>query len=103
MYQIYVYIPTESIEKVKLAMFEAGAGKIGDYEYCCFEYSGKGQFKPLAGSQPYVGKLDQVEKVHEIKVEMVCEQKYLQDVISSMKNAHPYEEVAFGVIKLEEF
>ncbi len=101
MYLISFYVPSEHKEEVKDAMFRAKAGKIGQYESCSFETKGKGQFKPLKNSNPHVGKIEQISKVDEFKVEMVCEKKYIQDVIAAMKTAHPYEEVAYSVIKLE--
>ena len=100
MYKIGVYIPQEHKEKVKTAMFEAGAGKIGSYDCCSFEYAGSGQFRPLSGSRPFIGLQDALEKVDEVRVEMVCKKEFLQAVVVAMKAAHPYEEVAFDVVKL---
>lgn len=99
MFVIAVYCPVAQVEDIKFAMFRAGAGKVGHYEACCFEYSGVGQFRATDGAQPFVGKVGEIEKVKEVKIEMVCEEEYLSQVISAMRSAHPYEEPAFHVLK----
>ena len=101
MYKIGVYIPLEAAAEVKSAMFSAGAGKIGNYDSCCFEYEGIGQFRPLDGSRPHVGEHGQIQKVKELRVEMVVEDQLIKDVIAAMKCVHPYETVAYDVVKLE--
>ena len=100
MYKIVVFIPETHSEKVKNAMFDNGAGKIGDYDSCSFETRGTGQFRPLPGSNPYIGKENLVEKVEEVKVEMVCPPDCIKEVVEAMKNSHPYEMPAYDIIKL---
>lgn len=100
MLKIGFYVPCSHLEQVKAAMFAAGAGRIGNYEQCCWQCLGEGQFKPQAGSSPYIGKIDDLEKVDEYRVEMVCEDSLAGDVVASMKQAHPYEEPAYDVIAL---
>lgn len=102
LFQIYFYVPVEHKEVVKEAMFSAGAGRFKNYDQCAFEYRGSGQFRALVGANPFVGKHHQLEKVEEVKIEMICEERNLKNVISSLKLNHPYEEVAFGVIELVE-
>lgn len=99
MYHISVYIPADHVEEVKRAMFEAGGGKIGNYDCCAFEYTGMGQFRALPGSNPFIGKQEVIEKVPETKVEMVCEESQIEAVIAAMKGSHPYETPAYYVIK----
>lgn len=99
MMHISFYVPVEEAEKVKEAMFQAGGGKIGNYDRCSFDLSGLGQFRPLAGSNPTLGKHGSVERVSELKVEMVCEANFIKDVIEAMKAAHPYETPAYYVIE----
>jgi structural toxin protein (hemagglutinin/hemolysin) RtxA len=99
MFHLAVYVPVEHAEKVKLALFAAGAGRIGNYAQCSFESEGLGQFMPLAGSQPFVGEQEKLEKVRELKVEMVCEETHLAAAIDALKAAHPYETPAYYVIK----
>lgn len=103
MYTINFYVPETAKERVKLAMFSAGAGRVGNYDQCCFEYPGRGQFRPLNGSNPYVGEINQLEFVSEYKVEMVVLDSVIKAVIKAMKDSHPYEEVAYHVVKCEEF
>lgn len=100
MFKIVVFVPKNYSEKVKKEMFKAGGGKFKNYDCCSFETEGIGQFRPLKNSKPFVGSLDTVEKVKEVRLEMVCEKKYLKKVISSMKKSHPYEEIAYDVISL---
>jgi structural hemagglutinin/hemolysin toxin protein RtxA len=78
----------------------AGAGRIGNYAQCPFESEGLGQFMPLAGSRPFIGSLEKLEKVRELKVEMVCEEQCLVAAIAALKSSHPYETPAYYVIKM---
>lgn len=103
MYKISVFIPQSHLEQVKTAMFEAGAGKIGDYDCCCWQTLGTGQFRPSADANPFIGQANQIESVDEYKVELVCSDERIRQTIEAMKTAHPYEEPAFDVWKLEHF
>lgn len=100
MFHISFYVPVSHAEKVKESMFAAGAGKVGNYDKCSFEFKGIGQFRPLADAHPFVGQLHQVETVEELKVEMVCEKEYLKATIEALKSSHPYETPAFYVLEL---
>jgi len=97
MYQIVFYVPESHLEPVKEALFKAGAGKIGDYECCAWQTLGQGQFRPLEGSDPYLGQTGEVEQVAEYKVELVCEKAVLKSAITAMLAAHPYEEPAYSI------
>jgi hypothetical protein len=100
MLSLAVYVPASHLEEVKQALFAAGAGKIGNYDSCCWQTKGTGQFRPLAGSHPHLGRQDQVEKVDEWKLEMVCEKAVLEPVIAALRKAHPYETPAYLVTEL---
>ena len=102
MYKICVYVPENAVETVKAALFHAGAGRIGNYDSCCWQTSGSGQFRPLENSNPAIGSRGKVEQVDEIKIELVCEDMLIRDAIIAMKKAHPYEEPAYDVWRLEE-
>lgn len=102
MYKISVFIPESHLDVVKSAMFAAGAGRIGDYDSCSWQSLGQGQFRPLDGASPYIGQQGEVETVQEYKVEMVCADELVRDAIAAMKQAHPYEEPAYDVWRLEE-
>lgn len=95
MYHLVFYVPETHAELVKKALFEAGAGKLGAYDQCSFETKGIGQFRPLEGSSPFVGKRGEVETVIELKVEMICKKDCLSDVVRALKNTHPYETPAY--------
>lgn len=101
MYKICYFVPESHLEETKSALFGAGAGRIGDYDCCAWQSLGQGQFRPLAGSQPFIGQQGQVEKVSEYKVELVCEDSVIRQAIEAFKQAHPYEEPAYEVYRLE--
>ena len=102
MYKFTVYIPVKYKEVVKLAMFEAGGGRVGNYDCCCFETIGTGQFRALEGANPYIGQTQKIENVEEVRIEMVVEATHIKDVVQAMKEAHPYETPAYDIIKMEE-
>lgn len=100
MYKLCFYVPETHLEEVKLAVFAAGAGRIGDYDNCCWQVLGQGQFRPLAGSKPFLGRQDAVEVVSEYRVEMVCEARWIRAAVAALLDAHPYEEPAWDVVAL---
>lgn len=101
-WRIDVYVPESHAEVVKDAMFEAGAGRIGNYDRCCFQIRGKGQFRALDGSNPFIGTPGGgTETVEEVKIEIICKDSCLKDVLSALKKAHPYETPAFQYWKVE--
>lgn len=97
LYHIAVYIPPKNVEQVSKAVFEAGAGKIGNYSHCGNTYQVQGQFKPLRGSEPTIGSVDRLEKVEEVKLEFFADSSTLDRVINMMIEAHPYETPAYAV------
>jgi hypothetical protein len=99
MIQLTVFVPESHKERVKEAMFNAGGGKLGSYDQCCFEQAGRGQFRPLQGSHAFIGEIDKVEIVNEVKIEMCCEDSLYFQVIEAMKKAHPYETPAYYGVK----
>lgn len=103
MYQLSFYVPAPHVDAVKQAVFDAGAGRIGAYDSCCWQMLGQGQFRPLPGSNPSVGGIGQLERVDEFKVEMVCDDDKVVAAVAALKHAHPYEEPAYQVWKLEAF
>lgn len=103
MYKICFYVPYDHVEKVKQAIFDAGAGRIGNYDNCSWQCPGIGQFRALNGSQPFIGEQDKIEKVDEYKVEMVCDEKNIKAAMKALKSTHPYEEPAYEVYKLEDY
>jgi hypothetical protein len=103
MYKLNYFVPVYAKEKTKQALFDIGVGRYENYECCCFESKGIGQFKPIDAANPHIGKLGKVEYVEEYKVEMVCFDELIKKAIETLKDAHPYEEVAYEVFRMEEF
>ncbi|MBU3824139.1 MAG: YqfO family protein [Candidatus Oceanisphaera merdipullorum] len=102
MYKLVFFVPESHLESVKAAVFATGAGRIGDYEQCCFETRGTGQFKPLACATPFIGQTGQLEQVPEVRVELVCDDTWIRLAIKALRAAHPYEEPAFDVWQLSD-
>lgn len=100
MYKLCFYVPETHVEPVKAAVFAAGGGRIGDYDSCCWQVRGQGQFRPLAGSDPFLGKQGEVEQVDEYRVELVCDKAHIAAVVAALKAAHPYEEPAYDVLQV---
>ncbi len=100
-YKISVFVPKDNLDEVREAMSEAGAGHIGNYSHCTFSTNGIGTFMPLDGTNPHIGNENTLEFVEEVKLESVVTQKKLNKVLESMKNAHPYEEVAYDIFKTD--
>jgi len=100
-FKFAVYVPAQYADKVSQSIFEAGAGKIGKYTETSFNISGKGTFKPMEGTNPFIGKIGEKEEVQEIKIETVVAERDLDSVIQAMKDNHPYEEPAYDVYELK--
>ncbi|MFQ3549247.1 MAG: Nif3-like dinuclear metal center hexameric protein, partial [Armatimonadota bacterium] len=100
LYKICVFVPNQSIDVVRNSMAENGAGIIGEYSYCSFRSLGIGSFLGSESSNPTIGEKSKLEEVEEYKLEMVCHKSKLEQVISGMIAAHPYEEPAYDVIEL---
>lgn len=94
-------MPKTHAEKVKKALFNKGAGRFGQYDYCAWCVRGKGQFRALAGSSPFLGKLGKVKKVAEYKVEMVCSPDVIREVVKTLLKVHPYEQPAYDVYEIK--
>lgn len=108
MFKLVFYVPNDQAEEVKAAVFNTGAGKIGHYDQCCWQVLGQGQFRPLTGSQPFIGDTPVagdsavIEAVSEYRIEMVCGDDVINAAVSALKEAHPYEEPAYDVWRLAE-
>lgn len=102
MYKLVFFVPPSHVDDVKQAVFATGAGQIGDYDHCCWQVLGEGQFRPLAGSSPYLGETDILESVEEYRVELVCRDELIQEAVRALLNSHPYEEPAYDVWKLAD-
>ncbi|QEK12340.1 Nif3-like dinuclear metal center hexameric protein [Crassaminicella thermophila] len=99
-YKLVVYVPKSHVEDVRDAICSAEAGHIGNYSYCTFQTEGIGTFKPLEGTNPFIGSKGKIEKVSEYKLETIVAKEKLNNAIKKMLEAHPYEEVAYDIIPL---
>jgi dinuclear metal center YbgI/SA1388 family protein len=95
-----IMVPPEQAEAVRAAVFDAGAGRIGDYSHCSWSVTGRGQFLPLDGASPAIGAVGSVEHLDEDRVEVVAPSRLRGQVLAAMRAAHPYEEPAFDVLTL---
>lgn len=100
MYKFIAYIPESALSSVKTAMFEAGAGRDGNYDCCAWQTLGVGQFRPLAGANPAIGQVGKMSEVAEWRVEMMVHPDRLHEVVSAYKQAHPYEVPAYEVYQM---
>src|SRR5699024_2249606 len=100
LFKIAVFVPVSDMEKVLDALSKSGAGHIGNYSHCTFQSKGQGTFKPLEGTNPYIGSKGTLEIVDEVKIETIVPNNKLSKAIQEMIKAHPYEEVAYDVYPL---
>jgi len=95
--KLVTFVPMSDVEKVRKAMFDAGAGHIGNYDYCSYNIDGKGTFRAGEGTKPYVGKEGELHIEPETRIEVVVPKARLSRVIREMITSHPYEEVAYDI------
>ena len=100
MNKLTVYIPETHVEQVKKALFSAGAGRYANYDQCSWQVLGQGQFRPLKGSKPFLGTVNQIEIVPEYRVEMVVQDCNVTAVLTALKVSHPYEEPAYDLVRM---
>ena len=98
--KLVVFVPHEALDRVRNALFEAGAGRIGAYERCSWYTEGVGTFLGGEGSDPTVGQAGREERVPELRLETVFPAESHEQVIAALRRAHPYEEPAFDVYEL---
>jgi dinuclear metal center YbgI/SA1388 family protein len=100
--KLTVYVPTDAAAPVRAALAEAGAGRIGPYDFASFSSPGEGRFRPLEGANPMIGSVGEIETVEEVRVEVVLERSLRGRVVAAMLAAHPYEEPAYDVVELAD-
>jgi len=93
-------VPREALDVVRTALFEAGAGRIGEYEHCSWYTQGTGTFLGGEGTNPSLGEAGREQRVAELRLETVFPEEKQEDVIAALRRAHPYEEPAFDVYSL---
>ncbi len=99
--KLVTYCPAQNADEIKDALFEAGAGSIGNYSECSFNTNGLGTFKPNANASPFIGETNQRHIEPEMKIELVFASHLQGKIISSLLSVHPYEEIAYDIFSLE--
>ena len=98
--KIFVTIPLENVDEVRMAICEAGAGVIGNYSYCSSSVKCVGTFFPNEKANPRIGEKNKLEFVEEEKLEVICDIENVKQVISKLREVHPYEEPAIDIVPL---
>ena len=96
MFFLCVYVPHDHVETLKQRLFAAGAGRIGDYQQCCWQSKGYGQFLGAPSSQPNIGSAEELSIVEEVKLELFCAVDTMTPIIEELIKAHPYETPAYA-------
>lgn len=99
-FKLVYFVPEEARDATREACFAAGGGRIGDYERCSWYTRGTGTFLAGEGADPAIGQVGEEERVNEYRVEMVVPEEAIRAVLDALREAHPYEEVAFDLIPL---
>ncbi len=99
--KLVAFVPEKDKQNVLNALFDAGAGNIGNYSNCSFESKGIGTFLPKEGANPTIGRIDIMEKVNEARLEVIFNEHQQNQIMGALKKSHPYEEVAYYITQLE--
>jgi dinuclear metal center YbgI/SA1388 family protein len=102
MYKLITYVPHQNAEQLRTALFKAGAGALGHYEECSFNVEGTGTFKPIEGAQPTLGQVGKQHSEAETQVQVSFMRHQKNALVRALKQAHPYEEVAYDLIPLNQ-
>ncbi|MFF7706940.1 NGG1p interacting factor NIF3 [Pseudomonas sp. NPDC007930] len=102
MFKLCFFVPPSHLEGVKQAVFAAGGGRVGGYDHCCWQVQGLGQFRPLPGSQPFIGTTGEVEQVAEWRVELVVADELIAATVQALLASHPYETPAYEAWRLAD-
>jgi len=100
-YKFVVFVPKEEEKKIRNVICQEGGGKWKNYSCCTFNTEGTGTFIPLKGAKPYIGKTGNTSYVNEVRIECIVSENVLENVVESTIAAHPYEEVAYDIYKIE--
>jgi dinuclear metal center YbgI/SA1388 family protein len=100
--KLVTFLPADALERVRSALADAGAGRIGEYDLCSFAHAGRGSFRGSARSNPTVGTAGQLEHVDELRLEMLCPKSCLPAILDALRASHPYETPAFDLVALAD-
>jgi hypothetical protein len=98
--KLYTFVPVEKAAQVRDAIFSAGGGHVGNYSECSFNSEGVGTFKAGSNANPYVGKIEEQHHEKELKLEIIFPTWLERKIVETLKEAHPYEEVAYDILVL---
>lgn len=98
--KLVTFIPESHADQVRKAIFDAGAGTIGNYDSCSFNITGEGTFRAMEGAKPFVGQINELHKEREIRFETIFPQHLEDQIVRAMLKSHPYEEVAYDIYPL---
>ncbi|MFQ5811079.1 MAG: hypothetical protein ACE5JM_15785 [Armatimonadota bacterium] len=98
--KLVVFVPPGHADAVRNALGEAGAGRIGDYDFCSFSCRGTGRYRPLPGAEPYSGEVGKLASVEEERIETLCTRETIRAALEAVRAVHPYEEAAIDVYPL---
>ena len=99
-FKIVTFVPLKDAQKVRQAMGDAGAGVLGNYHHASFSTRGIGRFTPGQGAHPTIGKIGKPQEVEEEKIEVICDEGKLKEVVSAIRKTHPYEEIPLEIYEL---
>lgn len=99
-FKIEVFLPVDSLEAIRKALLESGAGVVGNYDNTYVTYQVEGHWRPLSGANPTIGTVGKIESAPEIKLETTCRKENVADALIAIRKAHPYEEPVIQVIPL---
>lgn len=100
--KLVVFVPKTHLERVRTAICEAGAGKIGRYDTCAFSVEGEGTFRGGEGTKPFLGERGKLEQVREMRLETVFPRGLKRQVLQALRSSHPYEEIAYDLYRVEQ-
>ena len=98
--KIIVFVPTSHADSMREKLMKFGAGHIGNYDFCSFSSKGIGRFRPLEGTNPFIGESGKIEQVKEEKIETICPFDSIKTLVEEIKKSHPYEEPAIDIYPL---
>jgi hypothetical protein len=98
--KLVVFVPREALDAVRNALFDAGAGRIGDYEHCSWYTQGTGTFLGGEGTRPARGEAGREQRVAELRLETIFPEERHDEIVAALRATHPYEEPAFDVYPL---
>ena len=100
MFKSITFLPVKDADKVRKAMGDAGAGKLGKYHHASFSTKGMGRFTPGEGAHPAIGKVGELTEVEEERIEVICEKEKVREVVEAIRKTHPYEEIPLEIYQI---